>query len=1128
MDYLIKDDAFVGRQKELQILKNCFEQAVNFKGKTVLIKGESGVGKTSLLRNFSNFAETGNKNVLTVQSFKDDIMDYSPFIRAVERFIDNLEFPLQALPKLLGPDFDPVLSQLVPRIREIFPVNLKEKDKKIDRTSVLLSFYRFFLNLSKMRPLVLLIDDIHFMNNESLNLLRYIIKRISDEAVLAIVTSRKHEPDSHLIIFEKDLIRESFIMTLELGPLSEAEVKNLLEDIFKIDYMSDFYDWLFSVTGGNPLFVEKIIEVMTSKKLIFFDKDKNEWSIDENYRNFQIPETLDSILESHLSELSPKEKKVAETAAVSGDKFDKAILNEFYKNISQKTLNSIFQRLKELNLIVFSESEGTFTHPLIRELVYERMEIDERRKTHRKLAVLLKNRKGHKDKIARHITEDLSEDEKTPELVEKLYNIAKDFFDDRQYKLARDFMFMAKKISSEINISERQKILIEYESRYMDWLLGINEAELIEKNVILQSLYELGLKEEAAKYCRIQFHNNLSRQNLKEAELFLEKAFTLIGEKTEMFWILSAEKCLLLRRKGLLNESVKLSKRILEKVEEEKVPFSVCKILSNLGLVMYLKLKPKKAREYFVKALSISRENNILNQQAECLSNMGLVEVSLGSVHSALSNLNMSLEIARNLELEQLISINLFYIGNCYEILGSLEPALKYFDYALNKAEKIDNARLIVTIQVHKVILFIQMEDFVRAEALIEKIDTKYLDKVSYCSHLINKSFVAVRRGDAESAERFIDEALRVSKKTGNISRHTSALSKKSIIFLKNKKKSKAMEYFEKARNVFKKNNDLLGMKSLCVEFGLELGGKKGEMIFNEGMDVLFKIKAGEALKRLLPSMRKAKFNKSIKKVYEFTEVVTEKKMEVRTFGGLSLIRQGELEPVSSKEWKLSKTKELFAHLILSRSSVPSTREFLITELWPDRDPKKGRNNLRVALNQLIKVIGSKSVISGNETVSLNYQIVEIDYMDFEKTVKEWKSRKSRGSIHSAESFALRAVEIYRGFFLPEFYFDRALEKQRELQAKMREVLFWLSELDLMRADYKKALDYAQKLIAMDSTDEQAIRIIMHCLNEQGDRVGAIKHYEFIKDNLKKEYEIDPSPETVELYEKIRSGKTKT
>ncbi len=176
---------------------------------------------------------------------------------------------------------------------------------------------------------------------------------------------------------------------------------------------------------------------------------------------------------------------------------------------------------------------------------------------------------------------------------------------------------------------------------------------------------------------------------------------------------------------------------------------------------------------------------------------------------------------------------------------------------------------------------------------------------------------------------------------------------------------------------------------------------------------------------------------------------------------------------------------------------------------------------MRVALAHLNKVLGNNAILQEGPFITLNKELIQIDLWTFDSLVKEWQYLKQRGKFHPAEDRARRAVSLYKGYFLPEFYSLPVVDKQDELENRMRELLFWLANRCMERVEWREAALFAQRLLILDACNEQACRIIMQGLHNQGDRTGAIRQFERLSKCLKSEFNTTPGPETIKLYKKM-------
>ena len=176
---------------------------------------------------------------------------------------------------------------------------------------------------------------------------------------------------------------------------------------------------------------------------------------------------------------------------------------------------------------------------------------------------------------------------------------------------------------------------------------------------------------------------------------------------------------------------------------------------------------------------------------------------------------------------------------------------------------------------------------------------------------------------------------------------------------------------------------------------------------------------------------------------------------------------------------------------------------------------------MRVALAHLNKVLGNNTILQEGPFLTLNKELIQTDLWTFDSLVKEWGNLKQCGKFHPAEDRARRAITLYKGDFLPEFYSLPLVDKQFELQNRIRELLFWLATRCMERVEWREAVLFARRLLILDVCNEQACRIIMQGLYNQGDRIGAIRQFERLNKSLKAGLDTTPSPETITLYKQI-------
>ncbi|MCK4576861.1 AAA family ATPase, partial [candidate division WOR-3 bacterium] len=309
-EILDMDEPFVGRQRELKWLNRHLEKALDYSGRFVLIQGEIGVGKTRLLNQFVDEVRAPGLHILNGRAIKDEARPFSPFIRMIEDYLYNLELCRFWLAKYLEPEIAPYFIHLMPKLKNYYPLDIPHLEHPINNLSFFYSFQRFFENLSKSKPLVLILDDIQWMSGESIELLKYLVRRIIDQPILIVASTRLHKDNLVLQQTIDEFNAARLVFDIDLANFSQNETENLVNQKFGINLPNHFVHWLFTITKGNPLFIEEIVKTLIRQNIIYNDVTKNEWLVEEDYEDFPISETVESVINYRLGNLAAPELKL--------------------------------------------------------------------------------------------------------------------------------------------------------------------------------------------------------------------------------------------------------------------------------------------------------------------------------------------------------------------------------------------------------------------------------------------------------------------------------------------------------------------------------------------------------------------------------------------------------------------------------------------------------------------------------------------------------------------------------------------------------------------------------------------------------------------------------------------------
>ena len=231
------------------------------------------------------------------------------------------------------------------------------------------------------------------------------------------------------------------------------------------------------------------------------------------------------------------------------------------------------------------------------------------------------------------------------------------------------------------------------------------------------------------------------------------------------------------------------------------------------------------------------------------------------------------------------------------------------------------------------------------------------------------------------------------------------------------------------------------------------------------------------------------------------------------------------------------KALALLAYLAMERGG--HSRESLSALLWPDYSQSSAFKNLRQVLWEVQKTLGEGWLVVDHVKVGLNEDTQPADHTDrIWVDVREFESRFTEGcaqnDIPRRISVLKDAARLYRNHFLTGFslkdahpFNDWAFAESEALRHSLSVVLGKLSK-DYCAIDQPaQAIPYARRLVSLDPLNESAQRQLMEVYLQAGQQNAALKQYQQLEQVLRKELNVDPQPETRELYKKIRKGQAK-
>jgi len=398
----------VGRDHERAELRQVLHRALLGRGQLVLLTGEAGVGKTSLAEELAVEGGALGARVLTGRCQQDATHPYLPFVEMLE-LLAELQRPERAR-QVLGEDA-PQLAKVMPRLRALLPdiPAPLELPPDQERRFLFQAVHAFLARLAEARPLVLVVEDLHWGDDASLQLLRHLAERTAEMPALVLATCRDEplEREQHLERLLEDLLRRRLGRRLRLQPLSPPSVAAMLAALAGQEPPAEVVDTVWGETDGNPFFVEEVYRHLQEEGSLFDEQGqfRRQLTVDV----LDVPETVRLTLQRRLDRLGERPCQVLAAAAVIGRDFPVKLLDAL-REVSPDELVDALDRAERATLVKPSPGGGshlTFTHELVRQTLLAGISTVRRQRLHARVADaierLARDPEEHAAEIAHHL-----------------------------------------------------------------------------------------------------------------------------------------------------------------------------------------------------------------------------------------------------------------------------------------------------------------------------------------------------------------------------------------------------------------------------------------------------------------------------------------------------------------------------------------------------------------------------------------------------------------------------------------------------------------------------------------------------------------------------------------------------
>lgn len=715
------DSRLIGRGEQLEALKSILRQVMLGEGHSVFITGEAGIGKTRLAWELEKHARTLKVRTIKCRCmFRQGVYPYQPFVEAIRDHFDIKGVKSnEKLHDFISNQAEGLLTAL-PVIRKFLNLDQEQKIIVESKEQYWDAIYKLILNIAQERPLILIIDDLHWADEDTLKLFFYIARNSRSARIMMIGTYRPEDvleifddKTPTLIEMQHEMSREGFLSLIELKRISDSEVRELADSLFEnADFDYSFYLILNRETEGNPFFVIELLKMLNSEGIIL--KKGQEHVLKENFQQFQIPGKVQDIVMRRVERLNKEEREILEIAAVEGEVFHSDTIAACLTLNRVKVMKFLQALEREHHIIHPHEKMYRFDHGKIRDILYDSITPELCSEYHLLIGNFLESEYGADIRmipnIAHHFVEAGENKRALPHLIRAGEQARSVFANEHAIRFFEKAEAILNDLVNELENEEiRQKREAIYEglgdvlaltgkhdlaNAYYHQVNSLLQANSPKQAVLLWKMGSVHIHQ-GENEKTLQFLNQAeticqkSLERLKlgipleafsDANITEQDLFTLLGK-------IMTSRARILKISGKYREAIEEIEKGLQFLSDKGNLTEKSQAYNDFGNILFDQGNYENAAEMYSKSMEMREKIADKKGLAETRNNLALIFIEKGQYEKAAELLEESIEQMNQIGFRVGIAGTYNNLGAVYQDLGRLENAYKVHQKSLKICE---------------------------------------------------------------------------------------------------------------------------------------------------------------------------------------------------------------------------------------------------------------------------------------------------------------------------------------------------------------------------------------------------------------------------------------------------------
>ena len=381
---------FVGREEEMHVLETALDRAMKGNAQVVGVIAEAGIGKSRLCLEFAKRCR--DRGIKVREAHAQAHGQLTPFLPVLEMLrtlfgIEPSEGPAEARKKIAGATLllEPALVEGLPLLFEFLGVpdpghDPIPQDPDARQRRLLGIITRLLHAKNRQERSIFLLEDLHWLDSSSELFLEKLVESIAGTQTMLLINFR---PDYHAAWMNR-----SYYQQLPLLPLDDASASKFLQHLLG-DHPSlrELPQTIHERCDGNPFFIEEVVQSLVDSGNLTGSRET--YQLVTPVEHISVPQTVHSVLDARIDQLSDSEKHVLQAAAIIGQHFSEDLLLRILQ-LSEVELTTSLQNLTRLEFIyecaIYPSAEFAFVHPLTQEVAYRCQLKEGRARVHDRVA----------------------------------------------------------------------------------------------------------------------------------------------------------------------------------------------------------------------------------------------------------------------------------------------------------------------------------------------------------------------------------------------------------------------------------------------------------------------------------------------------------------------------------------------------------------------------------------------------------------------------------------------------------------------------------------------------------------------------------------------------------------------